>query len=80
MNGLELNTIITDGYRTCPEIIDEIGAKHQLYTFHIMQNLMTPLNKKIRVLKNRIESHEKQIKKKQEKNRWFKITISIQTR
>lgn len=28
---------------------------------------MTPLNKKIRVLKNRIESHEKQIKKKQEK-------------
>lgn len=28
---------------------------------------MTPLNKKIRALKNRIESHEKQKNKKQEK-------------
>ena len=66
LNGLEINTIITDGYRSYPEIIDEIGAKHQLCTFHIMQNLITPLNKKVRALKNRIESNKTQINKKQE--------------
>ena len=67
LKGLKLNTIITDGYRAYPEIIDELGVKHQLCTFHIMQNLMTPLNKKVRILEKRIESHETKINKKQDK-------------
>ena len=67
LNGLELNTIITDGHRSYPEIIDELGAKHQLCTFHIMKNLMTPLNKKAHALEKRIESYETKIQKKQEK-------------
>jgi len=42
--NIKLDTIITDGYRSYPEIIEGLGAKHQLCTFHIMQNLMTKLN------------------------------------
>ena len=67
LKGLELNTIITDGHRAYPEIIDELGAKHQLCRFHIMQTLMRPLTKKIRGLKRRIEGIENKINKKQEK-------------
>jgi len=46
LNGYPLDTIITDGYRAYPQIIDEIGAKHQLCRFHIMENLMKPLKQK----------------------------------
>lgn len=67
LDGLELDTIITDGHRSYPEIIDELGAKHQLCRFHIMQILMNPLSKKIRVIKRRIESYENKIDKKEEK-------------
>ena len=67
LKGLKLNTIITDGHRAYPEIIDELGAKHQLCRFHIMQTLMRPLTKKIRGLKRRIEGIENKINKKQEK-------------
>ena len=67
LDGLELNTIITDGHRSYPEIIDELGAKHQLCIFHIMQTLMKPLSKKIRGHKRRIESWKNKIIKKQEK-------------
>lgn len=67
LKGLELNTIITDGHRSYPEIIDELGAKHQLCTFHILQTLMRPLNKAVRRLERRIESYENKISKKQEK-------------
>ena len=42
--GIKLKTIITDGYRSYPEIIESLDAKHQLCTFHIMQNLMVKLN------------------------------------
>ena len=34
--GIELNTIITDGHRLYPKIIERLGAKYQLYTFHLM--------------------------------------------
>ena len=67
LNGLKLDTIITDGHRSYPEIIDELGAKHQLCRFHIMQILMKPYNKKVRALERRIESYENKITKKQEK-------------
>ena len=46
LDGFPLDTIITDGYRAYPQIIDEIGAKHQLCRFHIMENLMKPVKQK----------------------------------
>ena len=59
LNGFPLDTIITDGYRSYPQIIDEIGAKHQLCRFHIMENLMKPINKRINILERKIKSHKK---------------------
>lgn len=60
--GIKLNTIITDGHRSYPEIIERLGAKHQLCTFHIMQNLMIKLNpyihKKERIIKSLTKSNE----------------------
>ena len=53
LKGLKLNTIITDGYAAYSEIIKEIGAKHQICTFHIMQNLMLPLQKLINKRRHR---------------------------
>lgn len=65
--GIELNTIITDGHRSYPEIIERLGAKHQLCTFHIMQNLMTKLNPYINKKERHIESLKKANKKKEAK-------------
>lgn len=60
--GIKLNTIITDGHRSYPEIIERLGVKHQLCTFHIMQNLMIKLNpyihKKERIIKSLTKSNE----------------------
>lgn len=42
--GITLKTIITDGHTSYKEIIEKLDAKHQLCTFHLMQNLMTKLN------------------------------------
>ena len=60
--GIKLNTIITDGHRSYPEIIERLGAKHQLCTFHIMQNLMIKLNpyihKKERIIESLTKSNE----------------------
>ena len=61
LNVLPLDTIITDGHKSYPEIIDELGAKHQLYVFHIMSNLMNPLNKRLNTLNRNIESKENSI-------------------
>lgn len=61
LNGLPLDTIITDGHRSYPEIMDELGAKHQLCIFHIMSNLMKPLNKRVNILERKIESKENKI-------------------
>ena len=70
LEGLKLNTIITDGFSAYSEIIEEIGAKHQTCTFHLMQNLMTPLTKflnkrerSIKSLKNKITKNEEKIDK-----------------
>ena len=56
--GLKLNTIITDGYSAYPEIIEEIGTKHHSCTFHIIERLMTPLQKHINKLNRSIKSLE----------------------
>lgn len=66
-DGIKLETIITDGYRSYPEIIERLGAKHQLCTFHIMQNLMTKLNPYINTKKRLIESLTKSNEKKEAK-------------
>lgn len=59
---IKLNTIITDGHRSYPEIIERLGAKHQLCTFHIMQNLMAKINpyinKKERLIKSLKQSNK----------------------
>lgn len=65
--NIKLDTIITDGYRSYPEIIERLGAKHQLCTFHIMQNLMTKLNPYINTKKRLIESLTKANEKKEAK-------------
>ena len=67
LKGFKLDTIITDGHRAYPEIIDELKAKHQICRFHIMQTLMRPLMKKVRGIEKRIEGLENNISKKQEK-------------
>lgn len=64
---IKLDTIITDGYRSYPEIIERLGAKHQLCTFHIMQNLMTKLNPYINTKNRLIESLIKSNEKKEAK-------------
>ena len=69
IEGLEIDTIITDGYRAYPEIIEELGLKHQTCVFHKMKNLMdklTPihnsLRSKIRNLKREILQLEAKLK------------------
>ena len=75
--GIELNTIITDGHRSYPEIIERLGAKHQLCTFHIMQNLMTKLNPYINKRERSIKSLEKANEKKKEKIEELKSKIHL---
>ena len=53
--------MITTNHRSCPEIIDALGAKHQLCQIHMMNNLIQPLNNKIRSLERTDESCESQI-------------------
>ena len=65
--GIELNTIIIDGHHSYPEIIERLGAKHQLCTFHIMQNLMTQLNPYLHKKERSIESLKKSNEKKEAK-------------
>ena len=67
LTGFPLDTIITDGYRAYPQIIDEIGAKHQLCRFHIMENLMKPVNKRINILERKIKSYKKKIEENKQK-------------
>lgn len=67
LTGFPLDTIITDGYNAYPQIIDEIGAKHQLCRFHIMENLMKPINKRINTLERKIKNHKKKIEENNQK-------------
>ena len=71
--GIKLNTIITDGHGSYPEIIERLGVKHQLCIFQIMQNLMTKLNpyihKKERSKNRRIKEQNTLKKRKAQKIR-----------
>ena len=64
LKGLKIYTIITDGYKAYEDIIKDLGAKHQKCVFHIMQNLMTPLQKN-----SKQKSKENQTTRKQEKQK-----------
>ena len=75
--GIKLKTIITDGYRSYPEIIESLDAKHQLCTFHIMQNLMVKLNPYINAKKRLIESLTKSNEKKEAKIEELKSKITL---
>ena len=61
LDGLEVNTIVTDGYRAYPEIIDSLGIKQQRCTFHVMKNLMDDINPIHLRLKRKIKKAEEKI-------------------
>lgn len=65
--GIKLDTIITDGHSSYKEIIKNLGAKHQLCTFHLMHNLMTDLNPILHRKNNKINSLTEQNEKKRTK-------------
>ena len=77
LDGLKINTIITDGYTAYKEIIEEIGAKHQTCTFHLMQNLMTPLTKFINKRERSIKSLKKKINENETKINKLKSKINL---
>ena len=64
--GLEIDTIITDGYRAYPEIIESLGAKQQRCSFHVMKNLMDNINPIHLNLKRKIKKAEEKIPKLEE--------------
>ena len=65
INSQPLKAIITDermGYKT---IIEATGAIHHRCYFHLMQNLMTPLQKHINKLERRNKRLVQQVNKKE---------------
>ena len=75
LKGLKIDTIITDGYKTYEDIIKDLGVKHQKCVFHIMQNLMTPLQKKVNKNTKKIKQLENKINKKINKINQLKTKI-----
>ena len=74
LKNLEVDTIVTDGYRAYDSIIDELGFNHQRCTFHSMKNLMdkiipkhSRLNRKIKTLNNEIKELKEKINEINEK-------------
>lgn len=65
--GLDVDTIITDGYRAYPEIIESLGAKQQRCSFHVMKNLMDDINPIHLSLKRKIKKAEEKIPELEEK-------------
>jgi hypothetical protein len=66
---LPLRDIITDGASFYPEIIVDLGAMHQICSFHKVQNLM--------ILQYKITNRNKlKIKKREEKKEKLKIKIN----
>lgn len=62
-----LKTIVTDGRQGYRTIIEAVGAIQHRCFFHIMQNLMTPLQKHINKLNNKVETIENRIQDKNNK-------------
>ena len=64
---MDVDTIITDGYRAYPEIIESLGAKQQRCSFHVMKNLMDDINPIHLSLKRKIKKAEEKIPELEEK-------------
>ena len=73
IEGFDIHTIVTDGHRSYPEIIDELGLIQHRCTFHIMKNLMDKLTPIHNVLRNKIKSLEKEIPKLEAKLEELKL-------
>ena len=69
LKGLKIYTIITDGYKAYKDIIKDLGAKNQKCVFHIMQNLMTPLQKNSKQKSKENQTTRKQDKQKNKQNK-----------
>ena len=66
LKGLPVEVIITDGRQGYSDIIEAVGAIHHRCFFHVMQNLMTPLQKRINTLERAIEKNLKDITENEE--------------
>lgn len=64
-----LKSITTDGRREYKTIIESLNAIHHRCVFHIMQNLMTPLQKKINKLNRIIKTSTKKTRENKDKIR-----------
>ena len=63
IEGFEIDTIITDGYRAYNSIIEDLGLKHQVCVFHKMKNLMDELTLIHNSLRSKIKNLKKEIPK-----------------
>lgn len=67
LKNLKINTIITDGNKSYPTIIESVGAIQQRCTFHIMQTLMNNIFKETNPYKRQNKNNKIKIKEKEEK-------------
>ena len=63
----DIKTIITDGDRKYPEIIENLQCKHKKCNFHKMQNLLNKTKGSVKHLKIKKRNKENQIEKNNEK-------------
>lgn len=64
INTQPLKAIITDGRKSYKTIIEATGAIHHRCYFHLMKNLMTPLNKHTNKIRRKNKTIEEQITSK----------------
>jgi len=63
LESLKLKSIVTDGHRAYPSIIEALGAIHQKCIFHKMQTLMKKVIKDLNKLKRKIKNNTEKIEK-----------------
>ena len=68
VDKFEIETIVTDGAKMYPAIMEKLGVKHKLCNFHKMQNLLKRMfgkllsfNRKIKKLEDEIEENKARI-------------------
>ena len=61
LENLPKEALITDGAPAYPEIVDEMGMKHQLCVFHILNNHHSKTFKSIGKVSRRIKTIDKTI-------------------
>jgi len=67
LEGLPLKAIVTDGRTSYKSIIESLGAIHHRCLFHLMQNLMKPLQRKLNQLNNANNKKEEKIRTNENK-------------